>query len=195
MSAASWGTLSGVQARRHCSINNTQPNRSQHILFTSSTHFIPPSCAFFTGARDRRKRGTGTVLTSIWSAEEAGRRTVVSRLIMPVSRMWILLCLLRAPCNATISIPADLAKRGCKKIPRSRDICLYGSRGTRGSLVNVETKVVSHKEVGGTRHQGGVSAGEECRSVPIRPPRFGAAGFYLRAVSSVAEELATDMTK
>lgn len=40
MSAASWGTLSEEQARRHCSINNTQPNRSQHILFTSSTHFI-----------------------------------------------------------------------------------------------------------------------------------------------------------
>lgn len=32
-----------VQARRHCSIDNTQPNRSQHIPFTSSTHFILPS--------------------------------------------------------------------------------------------------------------------------------------------------------
>jgi len=79
-----------------------------------------------------------------------------------------------------------------QKIPLSRDICLYGSRGTRGSLVNEETKVVFHKRVGGTRHQGGVSAGEESRSVPIRP-RFDAAGFYLYAISS--EELATDMTK
>ena len=33
-----------VQARRHCSINNTQPNRSQHIPFISSTHFILPPC-------------------------------------------------------------------------------------------------------------------------------------------------------
>lgn len=41
-----------------------------------------------------------------------------------------------------------------QKIPLSRDICLYGSRGTRGSLINVETKVVSHKRVGGTRHRG-----------------------------------------
>lgn len=46
MSAACWGlSLSRrVQARRHCSINNTQPNRSQHIPFISSTHFILPPC-------------------------------------------------------------------------------------------------------------------------------------------------------
>ena len=42
MSAASWGLSRRVQARRHCSINNTQPNRSQHIPFISSTHFILP---------------------------------------------------------------------------------------------------------------------------------------------------------
>ncbi|EFN63800.1 hypothetical protein EAG_10138 [Camponotus floridanus] len=63
MSAASWGTLSEEQARRHCSINNTQPNRSQHILFTSSTHFMSPLCAFFL-RHNRRKSGTGTELTS-----------------------------------------------------------------------------------------------------------------------------------
>lgn len=31
-----------AQARRHCSIDNAQPNSSQHIPFISSTHFILP---------------------------------------------------------------------------------------------------------------------------------------------------------
>ena len=121
----------------------------------------------------------------------------VGQLIMLISRMWIILCLLRimhiVPCIRyrfqSISRTAD-----AKKISLSRDIYLYGSRGTRGSLINEETKIVSHKRVGGTRHRGGVSAGEEYRSVPIRP-QFDAAGFYLRSVSSIPEELATDMTK
>lgn len=41
-----------------------------------------------------------------------------------------------------------------QKIPLFRGICLYRSRGTRGSLVNEETKVVSRKRVGGTRQRG-----------------------------------------
>lgn len=61
MSAASWGLSRRVQARRHCSINNTQPNRSQHIPFISSTHFIlPPVPTPDTDKGDTggRRRGT-----------------------------------------------------------------------------------------------------------------------------------------
>lgn len=54
MSAASWGLSRRVQARRHCSINNTQPNRSQHIPFISSTHFILPPCPPPTDKRGKQ---------------------------------------------------------------------------------------------------------------------------------------------
>ncbi|KAL6260636.1 hypothetical protein P5V15_008156 [Pogonomyrmex californicus] len=187
MSAASWGTFGGVQARRYCSINNTQPNRSQHIPFTSSTHFILLLCAFFAacdGGKGNRNRTNihlicGRSCHSNWT---------------PIPREKFS----RSPANQGATrryrYPSISQTVDAKTPSFSRDICLYGSRGTRGSLVNEETKVVSHKRVGGTRHRGGMSAGEKCRSVPIRP-QFDAAGFYLGAISLVPEELATDMTK
>lgn len=65
----------GCKTRLHCSINNTHsPNRSQHILFTSSTHFIPRVSSVRARARDppaERGNRNRVYVKSIWSAEEA----------------------------------------------------------------------------------------------------------------------------